>query len=112
MYVNNEIGTIQPIDKIYEIIASKSPETIFFTDAVQAAGKIKLDLRKLPVNCASLSAHKLYAPKGIGLLYIRDFKKTLKSSLLLYMEGIKKKGLELEQKIQLVLLLLEQHVKL
>jgi len=92
MYVNNEIGTIQPIDKIYEIIASKSPETIFFTDAVQAAGKIKLDLRKLPVNCASLSAHKLYAPKGIGLLYIRDFKKNIKKFTPLIHGGHQEKG--------------------
>lgn len=69
MAANNETGTLFPIDKIGEIAREK--KVIFHTDAVQAAGKIPLDLKKLPVDLLSISGHKLHAPKGIGVLYIR-----------------------------------------
>lgn len=70
MWVNNEIGTIQPIEEIAELAYSKN--IIFHTDAVQAFGKIRIDLSKIKVNLLSASAHKIYGPKGVGLLFIRD----------------------------------------
>jgi cysteine desulfurase len=69
MYANNETGVIFPIEKIAEIVREKSIP--FHTDAVQAVGKIPINLRKLPIDLLSLSGHKLHAPKGIGILYIR-----------------------------------------
>ncbi len=69
MYANNEVGTVQPIYEIAEIAQAKN--IFYHTDAVQAAGKIKLDVTKLPAQTMSLSGHKFHAPKGIGILYIR-----------------------------------------
>jgi cysteine desulfurase len=69
MMVNNEIGVIQPIAEIGEICRAKG--IIFHCDAVQAAGKIDIDLAKLKVDLLTLTAHKMYGPKGIGALYVR-----------------------------------------
>lgn len=69
MYANNEIGTIEPIEEIVEIAHAKG--ALMFTDAVQAVGNIDIDLSTLKVDMLALSGHKLHAPKGIGLLYIR-----------------------------------------
>ena len=69
MYANNEIGTIQPIEKIAKIAHAKG--ALMFTDAVQAVGNVDIDLSKLKVDMLALSGHKLHAPKGIGMLYIR-----------------------------------------
>ena len=69
MYANNEVGTIQPIDKVCEIAHKKG--TLVFTDAVQAVGNIEIDLSKTPVDMLSVSGHKLHAPKGIGMLFVR-----------------------------------------
>lgn len=69
MYANNEIGTIEPIEEITEIAHAKG--ALMFTDAVQAVGNIEVDLSKLKVDMLALSGHKLHAPKGIGLLFIR-----------------------------------------
>jgi len=69
MMVNNEIGVIQPIAEIGEICRSKG--IIFHCDAVQAAGKIPIDLQKLKVDLLTVTAHKVYGPKGIGAQYVR-----------------------------------------
>jgi len=69
MYANNETGMIFPIEKIAELASSKG--AVFHTDAVQAVGKIPLNLAKSDIDLLSLSGHKLHAPKGIGILYVR-----------------------------------------
>ncbi|MGL5973028.1 MAG: cysteine desulfurase NifS [Oscillospiraceae bacterium] len=69
MFANNEIGTIQPIEQISKIC--KDAGVLFHTDAVQAIGNIKLDVKELNLDMLSLSGHKFHAPKGIGVLYIK-----------------------------------------
>ena len=69
MYVNNEIGVIQPVEEIGEICRAKG--IVFHCDAVQAAGKLEIDVQKLKVDLLAMTAHKMYGPKGIGALYIR-----------------------------------------
>lgn len=69
MYANNEIGTVEPIKEIAEI--AKANKILFHTDAVQALGNIKIDVKELGIDMMSVSGHKLYAPKGVGALYIR-----------------------------------------
>jgi len=69
MHANNEIGTIEPIEEIAEIAETKN--TILHSDAVQSAGKIPIDLKEIGIDLLSISAHKIYGPKGIGALYIR-----------------------------------------
>ncbi|RJQ48612.1 MAG: cysteine desulfurase NifS [Nitrospiraceae bacterium] len=69
MYANNESGVIFPMDQISEIVKSRGAP--LHTDAVQAAGKVPVDVRKVPVDMMSISGHKIHAPKGIGALYIR-----------------------------------------
>ncbi len=69
MQANNEIGTMQPIEELAKI--AKEHNVIFHTDAVQSVGKIPVDVQKLGVDLLSISGHKLYAPKGIGVLFIK-----------------------------------------
>lgn len=69
MFANNEIGTIQPIKEIGKIAREKG--VFFHTDAVQAAGSIPINVKDMNIDLLSISGHKLYAPKGIGALYIR-----------------------------------------
>jgi len=69
MYANNETGVIFPIDKISELV--KNNGAVLHTDAVQAVGKIPLDLKNNSIDLLSLSGHKLHAPKGVGILYVR-----------------------------------------
>ncbi|HEC89393.1 MAG TPA: cysteine desulfurase, partial [Thermoplasmatales archaeon] len=69
MFANNEIGTIQPIEEIGKI--ARENDIIFHTDAVQAIGKIPIDVKKLNIDMLSISSHKIYGPKGVGALFIR-----------------------------------------
>jgi len=71
MYVNNEIGTVQPIRDIGKLIKNINPKIIFHTDATQAVNYFDCNVEKLGVDLLSMSAHKIYGPKGIGMLYAK-----------------------------------------
>lgn len=70
MHANNEVGTIEPLDEISEI--SRKRGILLHTDAAQSIGKISVDVAQLGIDSLSIAGHKIYAPKGIGALYIRD----------------------------------------
>ncbi len=72
MAANNETGAIYPYEEAAEIIKSINPDTKVFVDAVQAAGKIKLDVKNTKVDFMGISGHKFHAPKGIGALYVKE----------------------------------------
>lgn len=71
MYVNNEIGTVQPIAEIGKMIKKKNADILFHSDATQAINYFDCDVKKIGVDLMSMSAHKIYGPKGIGALFIR-----------------------------------------
>ncbi len=72
MFANNEIGSIQPIEEIGKICKNQKHKVYFHTDAVQALGKEKIDVRKMNIDLLSASGHKIYGPKGIGVLHINQ----------------------------------------
>ena len=71
MHVNNEVGSIFPIEKLKSVMKSKSPKAALFTDAVQSFGKLEIKPGKIGVDMLSASGHKIHGPKGVGILYIR-----------------------------------------
>ena len=72
MFVNNEIGAVQPIAEIGDLIKKKNPRTIFHVDAIQAYGKYRILPKKMKIDLLSVSGHKIHGPKGIGFLYINE----------------------------------------
>lgn len=72
MHVNNEVGSIQPVGEIARIVRANSKKARIHIDAVQSAGKLKLDVKSMDVDMVTLSAHKLHGPKGVGALYIKN----------------------------------------
>ena len=80
MHVNNEVGVIQNIEEI--AFALKEKAVLFHVDAAQSAGKVAIDLSRVPVDLMSFSAHKIYGPKGIGALYIRSSSKIKLNALM------------------------------
>ncbi len=92
MYANNETGVIFPIEQIAEMVTSRG--IVFHTDAVQVVGKIPLNLAQSPINLLSLSGHKLHAPKGVGVLYIKKGTRIAPFMLGGHQEGGRRAGTE------------------
>lgn len=88
MYVNNETGIIQPIKEIAQI--AHSVDAVFMTDATQAVGKMAVDVDELDIDLLCFSGHKIYAPKGVGALYIRQRKRRIKLPALIHGGGHEK----------------------
>lgn len=72
MYVNNEIGAVEPIEEAAKIIKEKNPNTLFHVDAIQAYGKYIIHPKKIGIDMMSVSGHKIHGPKGIGFLFVKE----------------------------------------
>lgn len=72
MYVNNEIGSVNPVGEIGELIKKKNPNTVFHVDAIQAYGKYKVVPKSMNIDLLSVSSHKIHGPKGAGFIYIKE----------------------------------------
>jgi len=92
MWANNETGVIFPIEEIAEMVKSKG--AVFHTDAVQAAGKVSIDMSRVPADLLTISGHKLHGPKGIGALYVRKGTKLTPLIIGGHQEGGKRAGTE------------------
>ena len=92
MYANNETGVLFPMEKIAEI--AKSRGAIIHTDAVQVAGKIPVDVKKVPVDMLSMSGHKFHAPKGVGIFYVKKGTKLKPFMLGGHQERVRRAGTE------------------
>ena len=72
MYVNNELGSVQPIEEAAALIKAKDPSILFHVDAIQAYGKFRIAPKKIGIDMLSVSGHKIHGPKGIGFLYMNE----------------------------------------